>query len=336
MRSILFLAAVTSTMAAASSDAEACSPPLCRAGFFTPGDGATVPASVPGIHWRPMSGFDGSPAEPSKVVLASAAAPGTPLPFTAMQLATGGYLLVPDQPLAPGAAYVLADQNTCGGQPIGPNVTFQVADGAPLPASLGALVESANRVGPLTVAAGGPCSTEVDAHQIGIELQLAPEAIAWRDVLHFETLVDGTVWRAARSAVSSEPPGASWRGRGVDLLYRVCETDQVDVQEGLAAGPHAVVMRATLPGSGTVVQSSSLAVHIECKGDGSTDADGSGGGCDAGRSGSSGWLLLGSLLLGCVPRRGPRAGRARRDRRRAAAACETRPDGDRSISAPAR
>lgn len=314
MRAIIFLAAVTAVIAAAPSDAEACSPPLCQAGFFTPGDGATVPASVPGIHWRPMSSFDGAPGGPSQVVLASAAAPGTSLPFTAMQLPTGGYLLVPDQPLAPGTAYVLEDQNTCRGMPIGPSVTFEVAEAAPLPTSLGALVETANRVGPLTVASGGPCSTEVDAHQIGIELQLAPEAIAWRDVLHFETLVDGKAWRAARSAVSAEPPGSSWRGRGVDLLYRVCEPDQVDVQEGLAAGPHEVVMRATLPGSGTVVQSSSLTIHIDC--DGSPGEGGSGGGgCDAGGSGSSGWLLLGSLLLGCMPRRGPRARRAWRDRR---------------------
>ena len=307
MRSILFLAAVTSVIAAAPSDAEACSQPLCRAGAFTPADGATVPASVPGIHWRPMSGFDGAPPDPSKVVLASAAAPGTPLPFTAMQLPQGGYLLAPDQPLAPGAAYVLSDQNTCGGQPIGPSVTFQVAGSAPLPTSLGALVETANQIGPLTVAAGAPCSAEVEAHQIGIELQLAPEAIAWRDVLHFETLVDGMVWRPTRSAVSAVPPGASWRGRGVDLLYRVCKTADDDVLEGLTAGPHDVVMRATLPGSGTVVQSSSLTVHIDCDG----SSGGTGGGCDAGGSGSSGWLLLGALLLGCLPRRRPRAERRR-------------------------
>jgi hypothetical protein len=257
------------------------------------------------IHWRPSSSSDGSPPDPSKVVLASAAAPGTPLPFTAMQLPAGSYLLVPDQPLAPGAAYVLAEQSTCAGQPIGPNVTFQVAGSAPLPTSLGTLVESENRVGPLTVAAGAPCSAEVEAHQIGIELQLAPEAMAWRDALHFETLVDGKAWRAASAATSSVDPGVSWRGRGVDLLYRVCKTEDADVSEGLAAGPHEVVMRATLPGSGAVVQSSSLTVHIDCDG----SPGGTGGGCDAGGSGSTGGLLLGALLLGCIRRRGPRCSR---------------------------
>lgn len=315
MRAIIFLAAVTAVIAAAPSDAEACSPAPCQAGFFTPGDGKTVPASVPGIHWRPMSRSDAGPGEPGNVVLATAAAPSTPLPFTPMQLQNGSYLLVPDEPLAPGTAYVLADRNTCAGQPIGPSVTFQVAEAAPLPTSLGALVETANKVGPLTVAAGAPCSAEVGAHQIGIELQLGAEAIAWRDALHVETLVDGQVWRPARSATSVTPPGESWRGRGVDLLYRVCETKD-DVLEGLAAGPHEVVMRATLPGTGVVLQSSSLAVQIDCAGDGSPGEGGTGGGgCDAGGSGASGGLLLGSLLLGGMALGRPRARRAGRDRR---------------------
>jgi hypothetical protein len=295
MRPILFLAAVTSLVAAAPSDAGACSPPLCWPGFFTPGSGATVPANLPAIYWRPLSGYDTSPADPSKVVLARAASPSTPLPFTATQLPDGDYVLVPDQPLTPGTAYVLTDQTTCAGMAIGPNVTFQVADAAPPPASLGALAETANLVGPLQLQGGASCSFEVDAHQIGIGLLPGFEATAWRDVLHFETLVDGRVWDTSRSVISAVPPGASWRGRGVDLLYRVCRTDEVGAPEGLAAGPHEVEMRATLPGSGVVVRSSSLSVHLECAGDGLPDMDGTDGGCDAGGSGSSGWLLLGSL-----------------------------------------
>jgi hypothetical protein len=177
---------------------------------------------------------------------------------------------------------------------------FLAADAAPLPAALGVLAETERRVGPLVVPSDGLCSTEVEAHQIGIELQLDPEAAAWRDALHFETLVDGRTWRASRSVIGVTPPGESWQGRAVDRVYRVCDrgADQT-VSEGLAEGLHEVVMRATLPGSGTVVSSSSLTVEIDCE-----PAGGTGGGCDAGASGSSGWLLLGALAaLGCRRRR---------------------------------
>jgi hypothetical protein len=306
MRPILFLAAATSLVAAAPSVADACSPPMCWPGFFTPGDGATVPANLPAIHWLPVAGYDTPPADPSKVVLARAAAPSTPLPFTATKLPDGAYVLVPDQPLMPGTTYVLTDQNACGGIVLGPRVTFQATDAAPLPTSLGALAEAENLVGSLDLATGsGSCSSKVDAHQIGIELQLISAASAWRDALHFETLVDGQVWKASSSAPSVAPPGSSWRGRGVDLLYRVCKTDDDAISEGLAAGPHEVVMRATLPGSGTVVQSSSLTVDIDCTNAGSPDPDGTGSGCDAGGSGSSSWLLLGSLAALVGLRRRP-------------------------------
>lgn len=207
----------------------------------------------------------------------------------------------------PGDRYVLVDQTTCGGATIGPSGTFQVASAAPLPASLGVLVESVNRVGPLQVAAGGPCTTEVDAHQIGIELQLSAEAAAWRDVLHFETLVDGRAWRASRTP-DSPPPGESWRGRGVDLVYRICASKDGSVDDGLPEGTHEVVMRATLPGTATVVQSSAVTVQIDC-GAGAPMQDGTSGGCDAGGSGSAGGLLLGGLggLAAMVGRRQRRA-----------------------------
>jgi len=311
MRRILFLAAISSLVAAAHSDADACSPPQCWPGFFAPGTDATVPANLPALRWRPMSGAV-TASDPAKVILARAAAPSTPLPFTATQLQDGTYHLVPSQPLTPGTAYVLTDQSMCGGGSgtAGPSVMFQTAATAPLPTSLGTLAQVSTRVGPLQVStAGGSCSSEVEARQVGIELQLASDASPWRDALHFETLVDGQPWRASQSITDAIPPGASWRGRGVDLLYLVCKSDDPAASQGLAAGPHEVVMRATLPGSTTVVQSNPLSVTLDCASDGKPGDDGSGGGggggCDAGRpgSGSSSWLLLGSLAAALGLRR---------------------------------
>jgi hypothetical protein len=294
MRTILFLAAVTSLIAVARSNAEACSQAPCRPGFFTPGNGATVPASLPAIHWRPTLGFDNTNIDPSKVVLARASAPSVALPFTATRLADGSYALVPQQTLVAGTTYVLTDQTTCAGTAIGPTATFQVVAAAPLPAELGALAETSSTAGRLQVAsAGGACSAEVDAHQVGIEVQLGVGTTPWRDALHFETLVDGAVWRASRSAPEEVPPGASWRGRGTDLLYRVCKTEDDAVSEGLAAGSHEVVMRATLPGTTMVVQSSPLTVEIECAHEWPDKQDS--GGCDAGGGGASGWVWVGSI-----------------------------------------
>jgi hypothetical protein len=310
MRRILFLAAITSLVAAARTDADACSPPQCWPGFFAPDNGATVPANLPVLRWSPMFGAFTSTTDPGQVVLARAAAPSTPLPFTATKLQDGTYHLVPSQPLTPGTAYVLTDQSTCGsGTMTGPSVMFQVAAAAPLPTSLGTLAQTSTLVGPLQIStASGSCSSQVEARQIRIELQLASDASPWRDALHFETLVDGQPWRASESINSTLPPGASWRGRGVDLLYLVCKTDDLTISKGLAAGAHEVVMRATLPGSGVVVQSSPLSVTLDCASDGKPGDGSSGGdsgGCDAGGSGSSssGWLVLGSLAAAVGLRR---------------------------------
>ncbi len=309
MRTLAFLAAVASLVAAAPEAAEACSPSLCSPGFFTPANGAVVPANLPGIHWRPVGGFSTSPGDPSNVVLANAATPGTPIPFTATRLPDGAYVLVPDQPLTPGATYLLGDRSTCAGMPIGPSSTFLVSDPAPLPARLGELAEIENLVGPLVVgSSGGSCSSPIEAHQIDLRLELGVEASAWRDALHFETLVDGEVWRPSSSIVAVVPPGASWRGRGADRVYQVCETDDEDISEGLAPGLHEVVLRATLPGSGAVAGSSSLTVELDCAEAASPgDQDEADGGCDAGGSGSSGCLVLG-VLAGIVGsrRRGQR------------------------------
>jgi uncharacterized protein (TIGR03382 family) len=311
MRTILFLAAAAALVVAAPADSEACSQAPCRPGFFTPGNGATVPANLPAIHWRPTLGFDNTNIDPSKVVLARASAPSASLPFTATRRSDGSYVLVPQQPLMAGTAYVLTDQTTCAGTTVGPTATFQVVAAAPLPTELGALAETASTAGLLQVAsAGGACSAEVDAHQVGIELQLGAGVMSWRDVLHFETLVDGAVWSASRSAPEEVPPGASWRGRGVDLLYRACKTEDESVSEGLAEGSHEVVMRATLPGSTTVVQSSPLTVEIDCAHEWPDKHED--GGCDAGGGGGSGWVWLGSIaaIIG-VRRRSARA-RSRR------------------------
>jgi hypothetical protein len=300
MRTLLFLAAVSALIATAPSDAEACSPEECSRGFFLPGDFATVPANLPAIYWRPTRGVNAT-TDPSKVVLATADAPGTVLPFTATQQADGSYLLVPQQPLTPNTAYLLIEGGMCGGFPIGPKVAFKTASAVALPNELGALAETSNKLGSL---GDGGCESQIDAHQVGVGLQLGAGAMAWRDLLQFETLVDGVAWRASRSAQIAVAPGGSWQGRGVDVLYQVCKSDSPSRSEGVSAGPHEVVFRGSLPGSTTVVQSSSLTVELDCAKDWPDENGGASGGCDAGGSGAAGGLLLGWLAaIGGLRRR---------------------------------
>src|SRR5690242_11393863 len=138
MRSLLMLAAASLTLYSARP-AEACSPLPCWAGAFVPRDHGRVPANVPGLFWRPMSGYELT-ADPNNVVLASAADPTTAIPFTAKPLVGGDFLIVPDAPLDPGD-YVIVDHTMCQDFNLpGPQAAFTVEAAAAMPSALGPLV----------------------------------------------------------------------------------------------------------------------------------------------------------------------------------------------------
>ena len=290
--------------------ADACSPPRCWPGFLTPGDAATVPANLPAIHWRPMYAFDGTASDPAKVKLATAG--GTALAMTATKIANGDYLLVPDQSLVAGTDYVLRDGNTCGDL-LGPTSTFTAAPAAPLPTALGALTASAQGIAALGVeTTSGSCSVQVEADQSLVDLALSADALPWRDAFHFETLADGIAWSPQSSINSPNPPGTSWRGRAADRVYTVCSSPDDSLSPGLAPGPHAITMRATLPGSPTTLETAAVTVELAC---GVTppddclttpdrcdpdDDDDDGGGCSAGGSLGAG---LGFVLVALLARR---------------------------------
>jgi hypothetical protein len=116
----------------------------------------------------------------------------------------------------------------------------------------------------LGIAAGGSCGESVKAAQLPIEMDL-PEAMrAFRDQLYFETIVDGTRrWSPSASICSPIAPGASWRGKGIDLLFSVCDVMQLS-HTGLAAGRHTVEMRASLPGTDVSAVTFKVEVDFEC------------------------------------------------------------------------
>jgi hypothetical protein len=286
--------------------ARACSPPPCWPAAFVPDQGK-VPANVPGLFWRPMSGPAAS-ADPRNVVLATAAAPTTPIAFTAQPFANGDYLLVPVAPLAEGS-YVLGDRNTCSATgATGPQVAFTVGPAAPLPTDLGILIAPAPSIADLDLETRtGSCSSRATTAQASFELVPSSSALAWREALHFETLVDGQPWSYQTSLNVRVAPGASPTGRGRDRVFSVCASDDKSLV-GLAPGAHTVAMRATLPGTKNMLTSSTLDVTLRCEvappitpppSDPPDDGRVAAGdeGCSAGHPGAAAGLVIAWLAL---------------------------------------
>lgn len=117
----------------------------------------------------------------------------------------------------------------------------------------------------LQVAASGSCSADVNAAQLPIEIDL-PEAMrAFRDQLYFETIIDGTDrWGRLASICTLVLPGASWRGKGIDLLFSVCGDPPAHAAGGLVAGRHTVEMRASLPGTDVLAATSKVEIELRC------------------------------------------------------------------------
>jgi MYXO-CTERM domain-containing protein len=291
--------AAAAVLVGAPRSADACSASCVDSGFFVPGEGATVPANVPGLYWRPR--YDSlEPVAPSSVTLSTAADPGTPLAFTATELSSHNYLLVPDAPLVEGTTYLLTDATACmfggGGNP-SPTVTFTVGPTAPMPTTIGTLAVTDLPVRTDAVAsAGGSCSLDavVASAAVAIDYVAVPSAAPWRDVLHFQTYVDGRPWNGRASILGTFAPGASWVGRGFDRLITVCRVDdpfgdENQVGPQLAEGPHQVEMRATLPGTSLAFSTGARTVTLACPTvlppdgdaglDGGSGETGEGGGC---------------------------------------------------------
>ncbi len=301
------LLSAAAALLAAPRAADACSTSCNDPGFFVPGDGATVPANLPGIFWRAR--YDAGPGgpPPSNVTLTATTDPETPLGFTAMALAEYQYLLVPDAPLVAGTTYHLADASACDfgtGVPSA-SATFTVGPSAPLPTTLGALAVTQLPLRTDTIASGGgSCSMEavVASAAVAVDYTQASDAAPWRDVLHFETLVDGQRWLGRRDILTPIAPGASWVGRGFDRIYTMCSTDDPFSSPANQASPgtHQVQLRATLPGTTVALATTTAAIELTCPppddpgpDGGLVDLDDAGGCCSsASRPGASAVLAL--------------------------------------------
>lgn len=242
-------------------EAEACSG--CIGAHFVPEDGATVPANVPALYWRP--GRVAQPADPALVTLARADAPESPLLMSRVLAAGGEYLLVPDAPLEPGVTYILRDPRSCASYNgvTEKRSTFTVGPVVPLPAELGTLGIVDNDQAVVELEDGASCTTDAHVARSVVALELTTGAEPWRSMLFFETRVDGAPWRPISNSLEFPAPGASWIGRGVDAVYAVCASEGSGAS-GLSEGAHAVELRATLPGTTLAFRSNTITTTLTC------------------------------------------------------------------------
>lgn len=252
-----------------ANDARACSFDGCWLGALVPASG-DVPASLPGFLWAPQN----DPAhavDPTKIELVLVTAAGeTPVAATATQVEDSGrYFITPAEPLLPNADYVMRAAQFCYGEaPLEwpTQAIVHTTEAAALPTTLGTVKTYAAPEGPLNVAtANGTCSIDLIAVSRRVEIALSEEAAPWKNVLVYETLVDGQTWRPSGSMIDIAPLGGSWKGRGQDLVFTACGGGADEAAfEVLAEGMHTVQMRATIPGTSVALETELVEFELAC------------------------------------------------------------------------
>lgn len=320
-----------SLLLASPSPAEACSAPECNA-FDRFLGAAEVPANVPGIVWYPAGyWYSVGEARPLSLVRTDGEEEEV-IPFSLTEQPDGGQLIAPDDGFVAGATYEvrLSDYEGDGGGvavcgELAP-YEFTAVDQVPFPSSLGALEVSEQEVVGIPYAVSdGSCYDTVPAVTRTVRVALDEEDEIWRELLVFETFVDGQAWsNAFASKIAGYEGDVSDRiaERGSDLLHAVCGDDDSTLGEGT----HTVRIQASLPGT-DVLLSEETEFTFTCDGDdngdpGSQDGEdgvdgvetkNAGAGCSVNRdapSGGAAGLVL--IVLGVAVRSAHRRRRTHR------------------------
>lgn len=262
----------------AACSAAACSP---EAGgdSVIPAQGS-APSNLPALYWSSSTtAFGGPMAYDPTTLTVTRVDTGEVIPVTLSPAGTAAspfwgapYLATLTRPLVAGGHYRV--DSTASSMDAGTLHTigdFTADPSAPLPKSLGTLSAGAQKVAKITVAdVGGGCSAEVRAAQVPILLELSAEAKPWSDAFVYETLVDGKPYHPDDSlgyyALVPRPmPGASWVGRGKDILFALCEKhDTASIPSQATEGKHIVAIHAKIPGTQVDVSSAAIPVTLDC------------------------------------------------------------------------
>lgn len=108
------------------------------------------------------------------------------------------------------------------------------------------------------------CSESYDVRTSTVTVSLSPELERYRDLLFYETLVDGERIRFAESYCSPVTTGRSWRGRGIDEIVAPCGPDADWVRERLPGGVVDVAMRVSVPGTSLQWETAPVTIDLTC------------------------------------------------------------------------
>lgn len=287
--------------------AEACSAVGC--GPLKVTEAGDVPANLPGLTFTRLGSLLGVEATLENVDSGEAIAVESLLRDEVEGMQSTLVFLRPESPFEAGVSYRL----TLGSEGCEDTVVeYEGTEALALPQALGELSAGDAEHGLVQVASSGPCSEEIDAVSVRLELELSADAEPWLPFLDVVTYVDGEPWKPWHDENEVPEPGATWEGRGVDRLYAGCGSEPHGLQEGM----HEVHVVATLPGSDLELTTTAIDVELRCPTAGGDDAPAGGepptgngaeaeressGGCSVGGGqigGAAGWLtLLAGLLL---------------------------------------
>jgi hypothetical protein len=324
---ILTGAAAAGLAALAASPAHACSWDYCGApAYVIPEDApsASIPANA-ALLWTPLRLTTDLATAIEQLTLVGPGGETVPIEVTATDVPrfhrwVAPQVVRPLEALVPGAQYTLVTPNTeCidhdpqDQEPV--TRTFVAAAAAALPDTLGTLSAATPTRADLVVAEDGACSRTQDTHGAHLTLALDASAAPWADVLAYETVVNGAFWGPSEFSGWGFPTGASWVGRGQDLVFAICNDNPYSEHSYLLPGTHTVKMRARVPGTDVVLETDELTLELSCDGDPADPEvpadpeqgpdETTSGGCAATRDGTPALAgaLLCALLVGWRRRR---------------------------------
>ncbi|MBN1947957.1 MAG: hypothetical protein JW797_19980 [Bradymonadales bacterium] len=251
------------------SPSEACAPPRCPGGWFFPAQG-TVPANLDLVFWGPIRDWSFDPtlvgSEDVQLVLDTQCIT-EPVPLTmSYDEDYVHFELELLEPLLADATYLLWGANFCDPETGLPTqAAFQTSGSAEHPTALGSVTAEHTGFQSVTVSTvSGSCSVPVTADTVRVSLELDLSAQPWEDALLYTTLVDEEPWHPSHFLPVPVPFGESWEGRGQDLLYAICQSDDPGAQPGLSEGTHTVRFQASIPGVEGTLQTEEIQVSLSC------------------------------------------------------------------------
>jgi hypothetical protein len=248
-------------VALSPQQAAACSPGLCRPGYFLPRDGASIPANTPALAWKRSEITDDAGVQELRLTRLDGAASDVPT-WTLEEQADGLVWIKLESELQVGARYRLDAEGDCSHRV----VEFDVTEAAEIPETLGG-VDLAPAAGQVQVGtASGSCLIGVQAVHAELSPRLDTAASPWAGLLRYETKVDGAPYHPRIDILPLATPDFA------SIVYAECpnryppgeKRDDGAFHEDLPEGEHVITLEAQLPGVEGTLASSPARVTLDC------------------------------------------------------------------------